>query len=153
MDTEQRMCSKYITGSNHWMYIYMLGTCRLCVCILVALNHWIHFTFYNMNKALWSKGLTLSLFLFCAHSVIEDFFLLHLVDLIGRLWHEWAAFSQPLIFFKVSSVPRHSCHICHLQPPTGKALFRTDIGTFWRSYQYCSESAARLHCNSICNFN
>lgn len=74
------------------------------------------------------------------------FFLVHietlllLGHLIGRLWHEWAAFSQPLIFLKFSSVPRHACHICHLQPPTGKTLFRTDIRTFWRSYQYCSES-------------
>lgn len=77
------------------------------------------------------------LLFYCAHSIMKVFFFLYL---IGRLWHEWAVFSQPLIFFKVSSVPLQSCHICHLQPPTGEALFRTDIGTFGRSCQYCSES-------------
>lgn len=55
------------------------------------------------------------------------FSIIHLANLIGRLWHAWAALSQPLIFFKVSSVPRHSCHICHLKTPTGRALFRTEL--------------------------
>lgn len=59
------------------------------------------------------------------------------MDLIGRLWHEWAAFSQPLIFFKVSSVPRLSCHICHLPPPTGEALFRH----IWELFECCWERA------------
>lgn len=104
-----------------------------------------------MNKDFWSKGLTP--FLFCAHSVIEDFFTFILWFWLADSDMSGLHSANHWSFLRFSSVPRHSCHICHLQPPTGKALFRTDIGTFWRSYQYCSESAARLHCNSICNFN
>lgn len=53
-------------------------------------------------------------------------------------------------FLRFSSVPRHSCHICHSLPPTGKALFSTDIGTFRRSYQCCSRSSQLA--GSVCNF-
>lgn len=50
----------------------------------------------------------------------------------GRFWYEWAASSQLLI-------PHH---ICHLPPPTVKALFWKDIRLLWRSNYYCSRTAA-----------
>lgn len=94
-----------------------------CFCLYATLK-WkvldVYFSFCNVHKVYSTTGLSLLLCFLYLQSYWRFlslfFFLLYLVDLIGRLWHEWAAFSQPLIFFKVSSVPRLSCHICHLQP-------------------------------------
>lgn len=118
-----------------------------CFCLYATLK-WkvldIYFSLCNVYKVCSTKGLSLLLcFLYLQSywrflSLFFNFILwiwLAGFDMSGLLLANHWSFLRFLLShaFLVISV------ICN--PPTGEALFGTDIGTFWRSYQYCLELA------------
>lgn len=121
----------------HWMSVILFASAIIFSASL-CLNHWMQL--YNINC------------IFFPYSVIEDFFKLYIVELIGRLWHEWATFNQPLIFFKVLS-PNILVTSVTYSLPRERLCFRKYIRLLWSSNQYCSESTAFMHFCSYYNFN
>lgn len=121
------LLSRFAPAVIFWTY-----SCKSLCLYLCILNHLINFYLLQYQQRILKQNIDSNFFFFfsfSAYTVIEYFFKLHPVDLIGRLKHELAAFNQPLIFFKVLSpailVTSVTCTL-----PRGKALFRKDIRLF-----------------------